>query len=132
MKKESNAKKIAYWILTGLLCFELVYGALWDFNVVNKGYVYEILHHLNYPVYLATILAVSKLMACVVIISNGLKLPKEWAYAGTFILFAGAFASHMYSGDSFAQAVFALLFAILTLASYLLRPAGRKLMIVQS
>lgn len=129
MNKYSKAKKVAYWIITGLLCFELVNGAMWDFNVLNKGYVYQVLTHLQYPVYLSTILAVSKVIAFAIIIPNGLKLLKKWAYAGTFILFAGAFTSHMSAGDSFAQAGFSLAFAMLTIASYLLRPDNRKLAI---
>lgn len=127
MKKDSRAKKIAYWIITSLLCFELLYGALWDFNILNKEYVYQILLHLQYPVYLATILAVCKLIACAIIISNGLKLPKEWAYTGTFILFTGALISHICSGDTISQAVFAFALAIITVVSYLLRPQNRKL-----
>lgn len=34
--KASIGRIIAFWIATGLLGFELLFGALWDFNLVQK------------------------------------------------------------------------------------------------
>lgn len=95
----SKAGIIGYWIPTGLLIFELLYGALWDFNLLNNGYVYDTLLHLGYPVYLAAILGVSKILAAIAILIPGFEILKEWAYAGIAILFGGAFVSHIASGD---------------------------------
>jgi DoxX-like family len=125
--KGEKVKNIFFWIVTALLSFELVYGALWDFNVLNKGYVYEMLKHLGYPLYIAVILGVAKLAATVVILLPGFPLEKEWAYTGVVILFTGAFASHQFSGDSMAQSGFALGFAVIGLLSWILRPEGRRL-----
>jgi hypothetical protein len=123
-------KLILFWLITGFLCFELVYGALWDLNVLNKNYVSGILRHLGYPMYLGTILGAAKLIAAAILLPNGLKLAKEWAYTGTFVLFFCGFVSHLFSGDSFAQFVFALIFAIMTILSYLLRPQNRKIVLI--
>ncbi len=117
----SKARIIGYWAVTGLIAFELVYGALWDFNVLNQGYVYTVLRHLGYPLYLAGVLGACKLAAAAVILLPGLPLLKEWAYAGIVILFAGAFVSHLAVGDAPGQYIWSLLFALLALASWRLR-----------
>jgi DoxX-like family len=127
--KNQKVKTVFYWIFTTLLSFELVYGALWDFNILNKGYVFDTLKHLGYPQYIAGILGVAKLLALVIIITPKFPLQKEWAYAGVLILFIGAVASHIFSGDTVAQYGFAMGFAVITLLSYLLRPQNRKLLI---
>ncbi len=117
----SKARIIGYWAVTGLIAFELVYGALWDFNVLNQGYVYTVLKHLGYPLYLAGVLGACKLAAAAVILLPGLPLLKEWAYAGIVILFAGAFVSHLAVGDAPGQYIWSLLFAVLALSSWRLR-----------
>ncbi len=117
----SKARIIGYWAVTALIAFELVYGALWDFNVLNQGYVYTVLKHLGYPLYLAGILGACKLAAVAVILTPGLPLLKEWAYAGVVILFAGAFVSHVAVGDAAGQYIWSLLFAVLALSSWRLR-----------
>jgi hypothetical protein len=122
-----KARIIAYWLVTAFIVFELIYGALWDFNLLNQGYVYEILNHLGYPLYLATILAVSKVAAAAVISIPGFRLLKEWAYAGVTVLFMGAFISHLSVGDGLDKSIWSLLFGVLTLLSWALRPQNRKL-----
>jgi membrane protein DedA with SNARE-associated domain len=54
-------------------------------------------------------------------------LLKEWAYAGFFFAMSGAVVSHMASDDSFINYLAPLIFAILTVLSWWLRPANRKL-----
>ena len=117
----SRARIIGYWAVTALIAFELVYGALWDFNVLNQGYVYTVLKHLGYPLYLAGMLGACKLAAAVVILTPGLPRLKEWAYAGVVILFAGAWVSHLAVGDAPGQFIWSLLFAVLTGLSWRLR-----------
>ncbi len=122
-----KTKKIFYWIVTGLLTFELIDGALWDLNLSNKGYVFNLLKRLGYPQYLATILGISKLIAASIIISPKLLLAKEWAYAGLMILFVGATSSHLASGEGLMGALVPIIFACITIASWLLRPRERKI-----
>jgi hypothetical protein len=117
----SKARVIGYWAVTGFIGFELVYGALWDFNVLNQEYVYTVLRHLGYPLYLSGVLGACKLVGAAVIVTPGLGLLKEWAYAGVVILFAGAFVSHLAVGDGPGQFIWSLLFAGLTLLSRRLR-----------
>ena len=124
--KTSSIKTVLFWVFTGFLCFELVYGALWDFNVLNKGYVYGVLRHLGYPLYLGDILGVSKLIAMVIILAPGFQLAKEWAYSGVAILFLGGFVSHVYSGDALNTSIWSLSFGIITIISWIIRPATRR------
>lgn len=126
MKKQA-IKNIFFWIVTGLLSFELVYGALWDFNILNKGYVYDILRHLGYPLYLAKILGAGKLIAAFVISIPGFGLLKEWAYTGVVILFLGGFTSHLFVGDPIEKSVWSLAFAIFGILSWILRPQSKRL-----
>lgn len=114
----SKARVIGYWIVTAFLVFELIYGALWDFNLLNKGYVYGVLDHLGYPMYLANILAFSKIAATIVILAPNFRLLKEWAYAGIIILFMGGFVSHLLVGDGWSQFIWSLLFGVLALISW--------------
>ncbi|GAB4039664.1 DoxX family protein [Spirosoma jeollabukense] len=122
----NRAQQTAYWIVTVLISFELIYGALWDFNLLNKGYVDGVLGHLGYPLYLGPILGACKLIAVVVVLLPGFRLLKEWAYAGLAILFSGAFVSHVVVGDNLGQFVWPLLFGLLVIGSWALRPANRR------
>ena len=122
----SKTRIIAYWLVTGLITFELVHGALWDFNLINKGYVYGVLTHLGYPLYLAAVLGACKLAAAAVMLIPGWPLLKEWAYAGVVILFGGAFGSHLLAGDGPGIFIWSLIFALMAVGSWALRPPGRR------
>ena len=66
--KSQRLKTISFWIATGIMCFELVYGATWDFNLLNKGYAGSVLLHLGYPNYLLKILGTAKILAAFAIL----------------------------------------------------------------
>ena len=124
---QSNARIIAYWIITALIIFELVYSALWDFNLLNQGYVHNILSHLSYPLYLGPIMGTCKLIAAVVIYMPGFLMMKEWAYAGIVILFTRGFVSHVLVGDGPGQFIWSLLFGVLAIGSWALQPGNRRM-----
>jgi hypothetical protein len=126
-RTSSKARIVAYWIVTALITFELVYGALWDFNLLNEGYVHGILKHLGYPLYLGPILGTCKLAAAVVILLPEFRLLKEWAYAGVVILFVGGFVSHLLVGDGLGQYIWSFLFGVLAISSWALRPDNRRI-----
>lgn len=129
--KNSTSKKaqITYWIATSLLIFELLYGATWDFNLLNKGFAAEVIAHLGYPAYLPLILGTCKIIAAVCIMIPGFGLVKEWAYTGVMILFAGAVCSHIIVGDSFSKIIFLLVCIGLTITSYWFRASSRRIMV---
>lgn len=126
-RTQSKARLIVYWVITAFITFELIYGAGWDFNLLNKGYIDTILSHLGYPLYLGAILGACKLAAAIVILMPGFLLLKEWAYAGVVILFMGGFMSHVVVGDGLGQSVWSLLFGVLAIGSWALRPANRRI-----
>lgn len=83
--------------------------------------------HLGYPHFLAYLLGAWQVGAAIAIIAPGLPLIKEWAYAGAFFLWSGAVASHLAVGDGIGSWSVALMFAICAIASWILRPADRRL-----
>ena len=89
------------------------------------------LKHLGYPLYLASILGVAKLIAAVIIIIPNFGLMKEWAYTGVLVLFVGAVLSHILSGDTVAQYGFAMAFTVISILSYVLRPENRRLVTIK-
>src|SRR3569833_64510 len=116
-----KGKLILFWITTGLLSFELFFGALWDFNLVQKDYVYGVLRHLGYPLYLAALLGICKILAATAILLPGFGVIKEWAYGGIIILFSCALYSHISIGDGPDRFGMAGLFLIITIFSWFLK-----------
>jgi uncharacterized membrane protein YphA (DoxX/SURF4 family) len=72
------------------------------FNVTRQPNVVQMLQHLGYPVYLATLLGIYKLLAAITLVI-GSRWPrlKEWAFAGLFFNLSGAIVAHAASGDGF-------------------------------
>ena len=116
-------KPIAYWVATGLIVLETAAGAEWD--LVRNSFVRDVFAHLGYPLYLLTILGIWKLPAAVVLIIPRFGRQKEWAYAGLFFVYTGACVSHLFHGDT-AEPWSPLVLALLTIASWALRPESRK------
>jgi hypothetical protein len=128
-----NMKVIAYWTSTaavaGVLLVDGVMGLLHAHGrvmLVGKP-LDEVMERLGYPAYVLKILGVWKPLGAIVLLAPGFPRLKEWAYAGTFFNMTGAAASSMASGDDVGNSIWALLFAVLTLASWALRPPSRTL-----
>jgi len=125
--KESlmNKQTAAYWAVTGLLALDLFGSGLGA--LTRQEFLVEIMEHLGYPLYIMRILGTAYVLAAVALVVPRLPRVKEWAYAGVFFAMTGAFASHAFSGDAFVDYVGALIVMSLAVASYLLRPASRRL-----
>jgi DoxX-like family len=117
-------RSMAYWLFTVLVAFELAAGALWD--LLRIEYVRAVLTHLGYPLYLLVILGVWRVPGALALLAPRFPRLKEWAYAGAFFNYTGAAASHLLVGDH-GQWLGPLIFSVLTLASWALRPASRRL-----
>ncbi|WP_246124124.1 DoxX family protein [Nocardia bhagyanarayanae] len=124
-RDSSRIRLIAFWATTLVIVFELVAGSVW--NLVPIEWIEIQLKHLGYPHFLAYVLGAWQVGAAVAIIAPGLPLIKEWAYAGAFFLWSGAVASHMAVGDGFGSWSAAMFFTICAIASWMLRPADRRL-----
>jgi hypothetical protein len=114
-----------YWLVTIVISFELAAGAVWD--LLRIEYVRVMLAHLGYPLYLLTILWVWRIPGALTLLVPRFPRLKEWAYAGAFFNYTSAAASHFLLGDRANYWVVPLVFALLTLISWRLRPPSRRL-----
>jgi uncharacterized membrane protein YphA (DoxX/SURF4 family) len=120
-----RTKTIAYWTTTGLVALAFIAGGVID--MAGPPTVLETMKHLGYPAYFALLLGSWKLLGGAAILSPRLPRLKEWAYAGMFFDLTGAAISHAASGDGGAKIATPAVLLALTLASWALRPAARKL-----
>jgi hypothetical protein len=123
--ENKKSKNIAYWTVTGLLCFGMTLGG--SGQILRASFNVDGLLHLGFPTYVLTILGVWKILAVITILIPNYLLLKEWAYAGLFFLLSGGVISHLASGDNFLAALPVFVFMCLTIASWYLRPANRRL-----
>lgn len=121
----SRIRPIAFWATTFVIVFELTAGSVW--NLLTIEWVEVQLHHLGYPHFFSYILGVAQVGAAVAIIAPTLPLIKEWAYAGAFFLWSGAVVSHLAAGDGLESWWVPLMFGMCAIASWVLRPADRRL-----
>jgi uncharacterized membrane protein YphA (DoxX/SURF4 family) len=128
------ARVIGYWATTIIIAFEFLAGGVVDLthgrtNVMSGEPVVLVLAHLGYPAYLLTILGIWKLLGGITLLVPRFPRLKEWAYAGAFFVYIGAAASGVVRGhDDPGTLIWGpLIFAMITLASWALRPQSRTL-----
>jgi hypothetical protein len=117
------ALKIAYW--TSTIIAAVMLGFALSYLTGNEQVVTGF-KHLGYPQHLRLVLGVAKPAAGVVLLLPGLRLLKEWAYAGAAFAWSMAFIAHWQAGDGAASLMPLVLLAFL-IVSYLTRPASRRL-----
>ena len=115
----------AYVAFTGIIALEMVAGSFWD--LMHIEYVRVVFARLGYPLFLLDILGAWKLPCAVVLLAPQLPRLKEWAYAGAVFVYSGAAASHFLAGEAMSHWAGPAVFALVTLASWALRPAARRL-----
>jgi uncharacterized membrane protein YphA (DoxX/SURF4 family) len=120
-----KAKAVAYWICTVLIALSFLSGGAVD--LLRLPQAVEGMTHLGYPVYFMIILGFWKVLGAIVVLLPRFPLVKEWAYAGMIFDLTGASASHVAVGDDARHIVTPLVLAALAVASWALRPEGRKL-----
>jgi len=120
-----RARNIGYWVSTAIVAFVLLSGGIAD--VSHQQATVEGMTRLGYPLYFTTLLGVWKLLGGLALLAPRLPRLKEWAYAGAFFDFSGAVVSHASMGDPWTHLAFPLAFAVITLASWALRPPDRIL-----
>ncbi|MFE7746990.1 DoxX family protein [Nocardia sp. NPDC057455] len=124
-RTRSRARAIAYRATTFVIVSELVAGSVW--NLLTIEWIEVQLQHLGYPHFLAYILGAWQVGAAVAIVAPGLLLLEEWAYTGAFLLWSGAVLSHLAVGDGVESWSMPLMLVICAVASWMLRPAHRRL-----
>lgn len=110
-------RRLRYWIPTGILAALILMSGV--FNVTHQPNVVQSLQHLGYPVYLATLLGLWKVLAALALVF-GSRWPrlKEWAFAGLFFDLSGAIVAHVAVRDPIALSAPAAVLLGLTAATY--------------
>ena len=116
-------RKIAYWASTVIAAVMLGFALSY---LTGSPQVVEGFNHLGYPQHLRIVLGVAKPAAAVVLLLPGLRLLKEWAYAGVACAWLMAFVAHWQAGDGI-RSIMPLVLLIFLSVSYLTRPASRRL-----
>ena len=120
--------KIIYWVATIWLALGLFSTGLVQLLHTADGVGgSEMMTALGYPLYLMSLLGVLKIIATVVILVPGLRLAKQWAYAGICFLIVGAIYSHFATEASLMKILPALLLGLLMMVSWCFLPENRKL-----
>jgi len=123
-----KSKRIIYWIATIWLALGMISTGLVQLFKGKEGQGgVDMITHLGYPVYLLILLGIWKILGTVAVLIPRFPLLKEWAYAGFFFVMTGAIYSHAAIGDPVTKLLPSLLLLLLTLLSWYLRPAGRKI-----
>ena len=118
-----NAKTIGYWIATVLISAMMLMSAYMYLSGAPK--MVEAFHSLGYPDYFRVMLGAAKVLGIGVLLAPGMRVLKEWAYAGLTITFVAAVVSHLECGQGPA-AIAPVVALVLLTASYFLRPADRR------
>lgn len=108
--------KIAYWIVTVLLCLMMLLAAALE--IFTFGESIKVVASLGFPPFIAYVLPITKILGVTAILTKRSKTLKEWAYAGFFFDFVLAGLAHYFADvPSPLPAVVAL---VLLMISYFL------------
>jgi hypothetical protein len=118
-------RTIVYWASTILVTVEMVAGSVWALLQIEFNQAQ--LQYLGFPLYVDLILGPWKLAAAAAVMAPRFPRLKEWAYAGIFFNFYGAVAAHLFLGDGPNRWAYPLFLSAVTLVSWALRPADRRL-----
>ena len=118
------ARKIAYWVSTGLLAVPSLFAAFAYLS--GSPQAVEGFAHVGYPQQLRIILGIAKPLGALALVVPGLPRVKEWAYAGFTFAWISAFVAHYLAKDG-PVAFTPLVLLMILIISYLTRPASRQL-----
>jgi len=107
-------QKIIYWVATVLTCMLFLYSAGMYF--LNTEVVKGFFESFNYPTYIVIPLAITKILAVIMILWRKSKWLTEWAYAGLFFDLILAFFAHHMAADG--GTILSLLGMVFLLLSY--------------
>lgn len=125
-----KARTIGYRTTTAVIAFVLLTGGIAD--LLRREETSEGVLGLGFPAYFLTLLGAWKILGTVALLAPRRPRLKEWAYAGAFFNFAGAFTSHVISGSAATHLLWTGLFTLCTLMSWALRPESRVLDVPES
>jgi len=118
-------RAVVYWLATAAVVAESTVGGAWD--IARLPYVADLVVHLGYPSYFLVLLGIWKVLAAIALLVPRRALLKEWAYAGCFFTYTGAIVSHLTTGYALSELGVLVPMTVLTVTSWALRPASRRL-----
>jgi hypothetical protein len=118
-------RSVGYWLATGVVAGELGLGGIWD--IARLPAVLDLVTHLGYPSYFLVLLGTWKVLGAIALLVPRRGLVKEWAYAGAFFTYTGAIVSHLTTGYDVAEVGLLAVLTTLTVLSWALRPASRRI-----
>jgi hypothetical protein len=117
------ARKIAYWVSTGVVAAMSLFAA---YAYLSGGpQAVQGFAHVGYPQQLRIILGIAKLLGAITLVAPGLVKLKEWAYAGFTFAWIAACVAHYLAKDG-PVAFMPLVLLLLLAVSYVTRPASRQ------
>jgi DoxX-like family len=119
-------KMIAYWICTVVIA--LCIGSGGAAQVLRVPQNVEGLTALGYPLHFIVLLGVWKVLGALTLLASGLRLVKEWAYAGIFIDLSGAVVASAANTGGALQVIAPVVLIGILAASWALRPESRRLL----
>jgi hypothetical protein len=117
------ARKIAYWVSTGLLAALSVFAAFAYLS--GSPQAVQGFAHVGYPQQLRVILGIAKFLGAITLVVPSLPKLKEWAYAGFTFAWISAFVAHYLAKDG-SMAFMPLILLLLLAISYVTRPPSRQ------
>ena len=116
-KLTPKAQRIAYWIVTALLCLQLGFTAYAQLSLPQVAQAFS---HLGFPDYFRVELSWAKFLGVLVLLAPVPARLKEWAYAGFAITLGSALIAHLAVGDGPEAWGWAAGTGVLWVLSYLL------------
>jgi hypothetical protein len=117
------ARKIIFWVSTVIVAAMMTFAGMAYLSGAPEAVAG--FSHLGYPQHLRIILGIAKVVGAVVLLVPGLRLVKEWAYAGFAFAWIIATISHTLAGDGMNSLMPLVLLALL-IVSYVTRPATHR------
>ena len=117
------ARKIAYWVSTGLVAVMSLLAAFAYLS--GSPQAVEGFARAGYPQQLRIILGIAKPLGAIALLVPGMPKLKEWAYAGFTFAWICAVIAHYLANDGAKTFAPVILLALLAV-SYVTRPASRQ------
>ena len=118
------ARLITYWISTAIVGVMLLLALSY---LTGNEQVVSGFAKAGYPQHLRIVLGIAKPSAAIVLLLPGLRLLKEWAYAGVTFTWVMAFISAYTGGEGVQVWAMPLVLLVFLGVSYATRPPDRRL-----
>lgn len=120
-----KGKAIAYWLCTAIIAFAIGSGGL--AQVLRVPQSVEGMRALGYPLHFIVELGIWKVLGALTLLAPGLRLVKEWAYAGIFFDLTGAIVTAAANASAAFHIIAPLCLIAILVTSWALRPVNRRL-----